>query len=363
MQLNALYLERRTQNFRNLVLVVILNGNKMSKNDLIDCHDRIKPFIHNTPVLTSKLINNLTGADIYFKCENFQKMGAFKMRGAANAILKLSGEQKMNGVVTHSSGNHAQAISLAAKKIGIKAYIVMPSNAPEIKKIAVKSYGGELIECEPNLAAREAAAKKIVDLKGATFIHPSNNIDVIIGNVYDTSIANFEKFRLEEEVENNFKNYLKNSQIFGFTGLGMMFRKSMISWTGLFPSNTICIDTEFSFRLTYLGVKIAWTDAAISIRIGNPQSNLNTTAKEKIAVEIDRFQYFYNSNYRSRNNNVVIMFLRKFKGLINLFKRPKIEGPTKIISDPKSAIEIINKKCESYILNLNKQKTNFIIPS
>ena len=109
----------------------------MTKNDLIDCHDRIKPFIHNTPVLTSKLINNLTGADIYFKCENFQKMGAFKMRGAANAILKLSDEQKNNGVVTHSSGNHAQAISLAAKKIGIKAYIIMPSNAPEIKKIAV----------------------------------------------------------------------------------------------------------------------------------------------------------------------------------------------------------------------------------
>ena len=153
----------------------------MTKNDLIDCHDRIKPFIHNTPVLTSKLINNLTGADIYFKCENFQKMGAFKMRGAANAILKLSDEQKNNGVVTHSSGNHAQAISLAAKKIGIKSYIVMPSNAPEIKKVAVKSYGGELIECEPNLVARETAAEKIVDSKGATFIHPSNNIDVIIG--------------------------------------------------------------------------------------------------------------------------------------------------------------------------------------
>jgi hypothetical protein len=136
----------------------------------------------------------------------------------------------------------------------------------------------------------------------------------------------------------------------------------MISWTGLFPSNTICIDTEFSFRLTYLGVKIAWTDAAISIRIGNPQSNLNTTAKEKMAVEIDRFQYFYNSNYRSRNNNIVIMFLRKFKGLINFFKRPNIELPTKIISDPNTAIEIINKKCESYIVNLNKQKTNFIIP-
>ena len=134
-----------------------------------------------------------------------------------------------------------------------------------------------------------------------------NNIDVIIVNVYDTSIADFKKLRLEDAVENNFKNYLKNSQIFCFTGLGMMFRKSIISWTGLFPSNTICIDTEFSFRLTYLGVKIAWTDAAISIRIGNPQSNLNTIAKEKIAVEIDRFQYFYNSNYRARNNNIFII--------------------------------------------------------
>ena len=153
----------------------------MTKIDLIDCHNRIKPFIHNTPVLTSSYINEITGADVYFKCENFQKMGAFKMRGAANAILRLSDEQKSNGVVTHSSGNHAQAISLAAKKIGIKAYIVMPSNAPEIKKEAVKGYGGELIECESNLKAREAAAKDVVHSKSATFIHPSNNLDVIIG--------------------------------------------------------------------------------------------------------------------------------------------------------------------------------------
>ena len=153
----------------------------MTRKNLIDCHNRIKPFIHNTPVLTSSYINEITGADVYFKCENFQKMGAFKMRGAANAILRLSDEQKSNGVVTHSSGNHAQAISLAAKKIGIKAYIVMPSNAPEIKKEAVKGYGGELIECESNLKAREAAAKDVVHSKSATFIHPSNNLDVIIG--------------------------------------------------------------------------------------------------------------------------------------------------------------------------------------
>ena len=153
----------------------------MTRKNLIDCHNRIKPFIHNTPVLTSSYINEITGADVYFKCENFQKMGAFKMRGASNAILRLSNEQKNNGVVTHSSGNHAQAISLAAKKIGIKAYIVMPSNAPEIKKEAVRGYGGELIECEPNLEAREATAQDIVDSKSATFIHPSNNIDVILG--------------------------------------------------------------------------------------------------------------------------------------------------------------------------------------
>ena len=154
---------------------------EIKKLDLIDCHNRIKPFIHNTPVLTSSYINEITGAEVYFKCENFQKMGAFKMRGAANAILRLSDEQKSNGVVTHSSGNHAQAISLAAKKIGIKAYIVMPSNAPKIKKEAVKGYGGKLIECESNLEAREAAAEDVVHSKNATFIHPSNNLDVILG--------------------------------------------------------------------------------------------------------------------------------------------------------------------------------------
>ena len=154
---------------------------EIKKLDLIDCHNRIKPFIHNTPVLTSSYINEISGAEVYFKCENFQKMGAFKMRGASNAILRLSNEQKNNGVVTHSSGNHAQAISLAAKKIGIKAYIVMPSNAPEIKKEAVKGYGGELIECEPNLEAREKAANNIAESTGATFLHPSNDIEVILG--------------------------------------------------------------------------------------------------------------------------------------------------------------------------------------
>ena len=153
----------------------------MDKQRLIDCHERIQPYIHNTPVLTSRLLNEMTEAQLYFKCENFQRMGAFKMRGAANAIMQLTDEQKQGGVVTHSSGNFAQALSLSAQSLGVKAYIVMPSSAPLVKKQAVKGYGGILIECEPNLTAREATSQEIVQEHGATFIHPSNDDQVILG--------------------------------------------------------------------------------------------------------------------------------------------------------------------------------------
>ncbi|MEC3964334.1 threonine/serine dehydratase [Flagellimonas halotolerans] len=153
----------------------------MDKQELIDCHERIKPFIHNTPVLTSRLIDEMAGAHLFFKCENFQRMGAFKMRGAANAIIQLTDEQKKNGVVTHSSGNFAQALSLSAQSLGVKAYIVMPRSAPQVKKEAVRGYGGFLIECEPTLAAREHESERIVNEHGATFIHPSNDDHVILG--------------------------------------------------------------------------------------------------------------------------------------------------------------------------------------
>ncbi len=139
----------------------------------------IKPYIHETPILTSTLLNEIVGCDIFFKCENFQKMGAFKMRGAMNAILNLSEEQKTKGVVTHSSGNFAQALSLAANKLGITAYIVMPSSAPKVKIDAVKGYGGEVIVCPPTLKDRETNAERISKENGATFIHPSNDLDVI----------------------------------------------------------------------------------------------------------------------------------------------------------------------------------------
>ena len=153
----------------------------MTKEDLTNCYNRIRPYIHNTPILTSNLINTLVGAELYFKCENFQKAGAYKIRGATNAIMQLSKAQQQNGVVTHSSGNFAQALSLAAKSLDIKAYIVMPSNSPQVKKNAVLEYGGEIVECEPTIEARQNTADQIANRTGATFIHPSNNPNVIIG--------------------------------------------------------------------------------------------------------------------------------------------------------------------------------------
>lgn len=154
----------------------------MHKEAILASHQRIQPYIHRTPVLSSQGINEIVGARLLFKCENFQKMGAFKMRGATNAILQLTQEERERGVVTHSSGNFAQALSLAAKSLDVKAYIVMPENAPQVKKDAVLSYTGIITECESTIVAREAAAQKIIDEKGVTFIHPSNDLDVIHGN-------------------------------------------------------------------------------------------------------------------------------------------------------------------------------------
>ena len=153
----------------------------IQKEDLVECHKSITPFVHNTPVLSSKLLNKIADASLFFKCENFQRMGAYKMRGATNAILQLTNEQRKKGVVTHSSGNFAQALSLAAKSLGVKAYIVMPSSAPQVKKDAVKGYNGTIIECEPTLEARNLMADRIQTETGATFIHPSNDLHVIAG--------------------------------------------------------------------------------------------------------------------------------------------------------------------------------------
>ena len=154
---------------------------KITKEDIDNAHSRIKPYIHRTPVLTNASINLMAGTELFFKCENFQKIGAFKIRGGMNASLSLTADQLKNGIATHSSGNHAQAIAFAAKELGTKAYIVMPTSSPSVKVNAVKGYGAEVIMCEPNQAAREAALQKIVDETGAVFIHPYDDYRVITG--------------------------------------------------------------------------------------------------------------------------------------------------------------------------------------
>ncbi len=143
---------------------------------------RVSPHVHLTPVLTSSTIDRMLDASVFFKCENFQRMGAFKFRGASNAILQLSQEERARGVITHSSGNFAAALALAAKSLDTKAYIVMPSNAPSVKKEAVAGYGAHIIECSPGLESRESSMQAMQKKTGATFIHPSNDIQVILGN-------------------------------------------------------------------------------------------------------------------------------------------------------------------------------------
>ncbi len=150
-------------------------------SDIQAAYSRIKPFIHHTPVLTSHQLNELYDCELFFKCENFQKVGAFKFRGATNAVLSLSDEDKLKGVVTHSSGNHAAALALAARMNGIKANIVMPESAPMVKKNAVAGYGADITFCKPTLQAREDATKLIMERTGATLIHPYDNFNVICG--------------------------------------------------------------------------------------------------------------------------------------------------------------------------------------
>jgi threonine dehydratase len=152
------------------------------KSDLEEAFARVYPYVHQTPILTSSFLNEMTETKLFFKCEDFQRMGAFKMRGAIHAILQLSDEQKQAGVITHSSGNFGQAVSLAARTLGVKAYVVMPQNAPQVKKEAVANYGGIITECGSTLGERETTAAGIGNETGANFLHPSDNTDVILGN-------------------------------------------------------------------------------------------------------------------------------------------------------------------------------------
>ncbi|WHQ72923.1 beta-hydroxyaspartate dehydratase BhcB [Methylorubrum extorquens] len=149
--------------------------------DMLIAHERIKPHIHRTPVLTSRVIDGLTGASLFFKCENLQKAGAFKARGASNAVFSLSDTQAAQGVATHSSGNHGTCLAYAADRRRIPCTVVMPHTAPQAKKDAVRGYGGRIVECEPSTSSREAVFAEVVAETGATFVHPYNDPRVIAG--------------------------------------------------------------------------------------------------------------------------------------------------------------------------------------
>lgn len=146
-----------------------------------EAHDRISSFIHRTAVMTNQTINNQAGAELYFKCENFQKIGAFKARGGLNAVLQVAQNKEGSALTTHSSGNHAQAVAFAARQVGMPAYIVMPRTAPQVKKDAVRDYGAEVIECEPTLDAREAGVREVIARTGAVLVHPFDDDRVIAG--------------------------------------------------------------------------------------------------------------------------------------------------------------------------------------
>ncbi len=149
--------------------------------DVLEAANRIAPHIHRTPVLTSSYLNDLTGAELFFKCENFQKAGAFKVRGACNAVFGLQDNQLNRGVATHSSGNHALSLSYAAGRRGVPCNVVMPRTAPQAKKDAVRGYGGVIVECEPSTTSREAVFAEVQARTGADFVHPYNDFRVIAG--------------------------------------------------------------------------------------------------------------------------------------------------------------------------------------
>lgn len=209
-----------------------------------EAHQRIQPYIHRTPVLSNHTINEMLGAEVYFKCENFQKIGAFKIRGGMNAALTLPADKLKNGLATHSSGNHAQAIAFAARTLDTKAYIVMPNTSPAVKVNAVKGYGAEITFCEPNQAARESALQKILADTGAEFIHPYDDVRVIAGQA--TCAKEFIEDIRELDV------------MIAPVGGGGLLSGTCISTRHLLPSAMI-----------YAGEPEGAADAVLSIKSGN----------------------------------------------------------------------------------------------
>lgn len=206
-----------------------------------EAHNRIRPFIHRTPVMTSASLDEMAGCSLYFKCENFQKIGAFKARGGLNAVMTLPESEKVKGVVTHSSGNHAQAVALAAKLAGIPAYIVMPRTAPKIKQKGVSALDANITLCEPTLEAREQGAEEIMRKTGATFISPYNNDAVITGQ------ATCAKELLED--------YPELDQIITPVGGGGLLAGTLLSANYLKPEMEVFAGEPEGAKDTYLSFK------------------------------------------------------------------------------------------------------------
>ncbi|MCP4458018.1 MAG: pyridoxal-phosphate dependent enzyme, partial [Cytophagales bacterium] len=154
---------------------------KPTKAEIEQAHKRIHPFVHKTPILTSTSIDKIAGCSLFFKCENFQKVGAFKMRGAANAVFSVSPQDRVNGFATHSSGNHGQAVAKAARLADVPAYVVMPHNSIKVKIEAVKGYGAEVVLCEPNDRSREDTCNDLIEKTNARFVHPFEDSRIIAG--------------------------------------------------------------------------------------------------------------------------------------------------------------------------------------
>lgn len=222
-------------------------------------YDRLNGIAIRTPIMTSGTLNNLTSAEIFLKCENFQKVGAFKFRGAYNAMSQLTDSEKSKGVITHSSGNHAQALALAANKLGINSIVVMPETSPKVKKDAVRNYGAKIVECKPTLQDREETTKKLIEEHGFTFIHPYNNWNIIYG-------AGTAAYELLEDV--------KDLDII----LAPVGGGGLLSGTSLASKN---FSTETSSKIKVYGVEpLNADDAYRSFMTGKivPSENPNTIA-------------------------------------------------------------------------------------
>jgi threonine dehydratase len=203
----------------------------VSFDDIQAAYERVRKVVVKTPVMTSTTIDKLTNAEVYFKCENFQRVGAFKFRGAFNALSQLTIDERKKGVITHSSGNHAQAVALASSVLGIRATIVMPRSAPKVKQEATKGYGAEVVLCEPTLESRKATANELIEKHGFILIHPYDNPNVIAG-------AGTAAYELIQEVGDL-------DYVFGPIGGGGLISGTAIAAKGLCPkSKVIAVEPE-----------------------------------------------------------------------------------------------------------------------